>query len=56
MLMMTTGRMTVRRAVEGAVHAMAMKMTTPRVRRTRRVVRKGPGKAREERIGRGKGR
>jgi len=53
--MMTTGRIPVRRAVEGAVLAMAMTMTTARGRRTRRAVRKGPGKGREQRMGRGKG-
>jgi len=54
--MMTTGRIPVRRAVEGAVLAMAMTMTTARVRRTCRAVRKGPGKGREQRMGSGKGR
>ena len=55
-MMMTTGRIPVRRAVEGAVLAMAMTMTTARVRRTRRALRKGPGKGMEQRTGRGKGR
>jgi hypothetical protein len=34
---------------------MAMAMTTPRVRRTHSVVRKGRGKGREKRMGRGTG-
>jgi len=54
--MMTTGRIPERRAVEGAILAMAMTMTTARVRRTHRAVRKGPGKGRVQRMGRGKGR
>ena len=54
--MMRTGGISERRAVEGAVLTMAMTMTTARVRRTRRAVRKGPGKGREQRMGRGKGR
>jgi hypothetical protein len=33
-----------------------MKMITRRLRRTRRAVRKGPGKGREQRMGWGKGR
>jgi len=53
---MTTGRIPERRAVEGAVVAMAMTMTTATVRRTRRAVRKGLGKGRVQRMGRGKGR
>ena len=53
---MTTGRIVVRQAVERAVMAMAMIMTTARVRRTCRGLRKGPGKGREQRTGRGKGR
>jgi hypothetical protein len=55
MMMMTTGRIQVRRAVEGAILAMAMTMTTARVRRPRMVVRKGPGTGREQRMGRGTG-
>jgi len=51
--MMTTGRIPEHRAVEGANLAMAMTMTTARVRRTRRAVRKGPGKSRVPRMGRG---
>ena len=54
--MMTTGQILVRRAVERAVMAMAITMTTARVRRTRRAVRKRLGKGREQRMGRGKGR
>jgi len=42
--------------VEGVVLAMAMTMMTARVRRTRRAVRKEPGKGRVQRMGRGKGR
>jgi hypothetical protein len=53
-MMMTTGCIPQRRAVEGAILAMAMAMTTARVRRTRRVVRKGLGKGRVKRMGRGK--
>jgi hypothetical protein len=53
--MMTTGRIPERRTVEGAVLAMAITMTMARVRRTHRAVRKGPGKGREQRIGRGMG-
>jgi hypothetical protein len=56
MLMMSTGQILERRAVEGAVLAMAMTMTIARVRRTRRVVRKGLGKRRERWMRRGKGR
>jgi hypothetical protein len=56
MMMMRTGRVPERRAVDGAVLAMTKTMTTARVRRTRRAVRKGPGKGREQRMGRGKGR
>ena len=53
---MTTGLIPVRRAVEEAVLVMAMTVTTTRVRRTHRAVRKGPGMGREERMGRGTGR
>jgi len=49
--MMTTGGIPGRRAVEGVVLAMANKMTTGRVRRTHRAVRKGPGKGRVQRMG-----
>jgi len=35
---------------------MAITMTTARVRRTRRALKKGLGKGREQRTGRGKGR
>ena len=54
--MMRTGLIPDGLAVEGAVLAMAMTMMTARVRRTRRVVRKGLGKGREQRMERGKGR
>ena len=54
-MMMRTGQIPERRAVEGAVLGMAITMTMARVRRTRRAVRKGPGKRREQRTGRGKG-
>jgi len=47
MMMMRTGRVPERCVVEGAVPAMAMTVTTARVRRTRRLVREGPGKSRE---------
>jgi len=56
MMMMITGRTTVRRAFARALLAMAMTMTTARVRRSRRAVRKGLGQGREQRMGRGKGR
>jgi len=51
--MMTTGQIPERRAVEGAILVIAMTITTARVKRTRRAVRKGPGKGREQRMGRG---
>jgi hypothetical protein len=54
MMMMRTGRIPERRAVDGAVLTMTMTMATARVRRTCRAVRKGPGKGREQRMGRGK--
>jgi hypothetical protein len=54
MMMMRTGRIPDGLAVEGAVLAMEMTMTTASVRRTRRVVRKEPGKGRVQRMGRGK--
>jgi hypothetical protein len=54
--MRTTGRILVRRVVEGAVLAMAITMMTGRVGRTRKAVRHRPGKGREHRMGRGKGR
>jgi hypothetical protein len=53
MIIMRTGRIPERRAVVGAVLAMAMTMTLAMVRRTRREVRKGPGKGREQRTARG---
>src|SRR5882757_8463179 len=54
--MMRTARNLVRRAVDGAILGMATQMTTARVRRTCRAVRKGPGKGREQTMGSGKGR
>ena len=54
-MMMRTARIPEGRAAEGAVLAMAMTMMTPRVRRTRRAVRKKPGKGRVQRMGWGKG-
>jgi len=54
-MMMTTGRIPARPAVEGAVLAMIMTMTMARVRRTRRSVRKGPGQGMEQRMGKGIG-
>jgi hypothetical protein len=54
MMMMRTGRIPDGLAVEGAVLAMAMTMTTASVRRTRRAVSKEPGKGRVQRMGRGK--
>jgi len=53
---MRTGRIPERREVEGAILAMTITMTMVKVRRTRRVVRKGLGKGWEERMRRGKGR
>jgi len=47
--MKRTVRIPERRAVEGTVLAMAMTMTMARVGRTRREVRKEPGKGREQR-------
>jgi hypothetical protein len=54
--MMRTERIPEGRAVDGAVLAMGMIMTTARVRRTRGAVRKELGKGRVQRMGRGKGR
>jgi hypothetical protein len=56
MMMMTTGRILERQAVEGAALVMAMTMTMAKVRSTCREVTKGPGKGKEQRTGRGKGR
>jgi len=53
---MRTGRIPEHRAVDGAVLAMTITMTTARVRRRCRAVRNGLGKGREQRMGRGKGR
>jgi len=54
--MMRTGRIPVRRAVGGAILAMAMTIIIARVRRTRRAVGKGPRKGSEQRTRRGMGR
>jgi len=51
--MMRTERIPEGRVVERAVLAVAITMTMARVRRTRRAVRTGPGKVREQRSGRG---
>jgi len=56
MMMLRIGQIQQRPAVEEAVLAMAMKMTTARVSKTRRAVRKGPEQRTEQRMGRGKGR
>jgi hypothetical protein len=56
MMMMRTGLILDRQAVEGAFLAMAMTMTMARVRRIHRAVRKALGKGREQRTERGKGR
>jgi hypothetical protein len=56
MMMMTTGRILESRVVEGAILAMSMTMTMGRVSRTRRAVRMGARKGREQRTGSGKGR
>jgi hypothetical protein len=56
MMMMRTGQILEHQAVDGAVLAMTMTMTTARVRRTRRAARKGPEKRRDQRMGRGTGR
>jgi hypothetical protein len=55
MMMMRTGRILQGRAVEEAVLVMAMTITTERLRRTRRAVRKEPRKGRVQRIGMGNG-
>jgi len=55
MMMMRPGQIPEHRAVEGTVLAMAMTMTTGRVRRTRMAVRKGPGNGWEQRTARRKG-
>jgi hypothetical protein len=54
MMMMTTGRILKGRAVDGGVLAMAMTMTTARVRRTHRAVRMELGKGRVQTMARGK--
>jgi hypothetical protein len=56
MMMMRTGQIPLGRVVHGPVLAMVMTMTTARVRRTRREVRKQLGKGWVPRMGRGKGR
>jgi len=53
--MMRTGRIPQRRAVEGAVKEMAMRMTTVRVKRTCRAERKEAGKVRVQMMGWGTG-
>jgi hypothetical protein len=45
-----------RRGVDGAVLAMALRMTTARITRTRRAVGMEPEQGREPRLRRGKGR
>jgi hypothetical protein len=55
MMMMGTGQISERRVVDGAILAMRMTMTTARGRRTRRAVRNGPVKRREQMMGKGKG-
>ena len=54
--MMRTAQIPECRGVDGVALAIAMTITMARVRRTRRVVSKGPGKGREQMMGRGKGR
>ena len=54
--MMKTGRILARQAVERAILAIAMALMTARARRTHKAVRQGPGKRREQRMGRGQGR
>jgi hypothetical protein len=56
MMTMTTGQILVGGVVEAAVLAMAISMTTTRVRRTRRALTMGPGNGIEKRTGSGKGR
>jgi len=51
--MMSAGTIPERRVVQGAVQAMSMTMTTPRVRSTCRAVRKGPEIGSEQRMRRG---
>jgi hypothetical protein len=55
-MMMRTEQIPEHRAVQGALLAMAMGITTARVRRTPRQVRKGPGKRRKYRMERGRDR
>jgi len=55
MMVMRTGGIPERGVVEGAVLEMPMTVRMARVRRTRREVRKGPGKGREQRTGMVKG-
>jgi len=54
--MVRTAQIPEPRAVDEAMLAVAMTMTTARARRTHRAVRKGPEKRREQRMGRGNGR
>lgn len=51
---MCTGRILELGAVQGAIQVMAMTITTVRVRRKHRAVRKGQGTGRVQRMGRGK--
>jgi hypothetical protein len=55
MIKLRTWWITEHRAIEGASMAMVMTMTTTRVSRTNRVVRKEPGKGTVHRMGRGHG-
>jgi len=55
-IMTRTGLIPQHQAVEEADLTMAMKMPMARLRSTSRVVRTGPGKRGEQRMGRGKGR
>jgi len=55
MMLMRTGQILKGGVVEGAIRPVAMTMTMARVSRPRRVVRKGPGKGRDQRMGQWKG-
>jgi hypothetical protein len=54
MMMRRTVQLPPGRAMDGVFLAMTMIMMTARVRRARRVGRKGPGMGREQMMGRGK--
>jgi hypothetical protein len=56
MMMMRNGWIPEGQAVEGAILVMAITMTTERVRRTHRAVRKEPGQGKVQRMGKGQGR